>query len=102
VNYDLPRSPTDYVHRIGRTGRAGEAGVAVSFVSVDTDAHFRVIEKQNKLSLSREVIAGFEPTDEAMPVANPGGGVKGKRMSKKDKLRAAAKRALPPSPRRRF
>ena len=33
VNYDLPRSADDYVHRIGRTGRAGESGVAVSFVS---------------------------------------------------------------------
>src|SRR5206468_12070094 len=31
INYDLPRSPTDYLHRIGRTGRAGERGVAVSF-----------------------------------------------------------------------
>ena len=103
VNYDLPRSPTDYTHRIGRTGRAGEPGVAVSFVSIDTDAHFRVIEKHNKLSLSREVIAGFEPIDEPMPVAHPGGGVKGKRMSKKDKLRAAAARELKPSPpRRRF
>ena len=32
VNYDLPRSPVDYIHRIGRTGRAGESGVAISFV----------------------------------------------------------------------
>jgi len=35
VNYDLPMSPADYVHRIGRTGRAGRAGVALSFVSAD-------------------------------------------------------------------
>ncbi|MCL4169571.1 UNVERIFIED_CONTAM: hypothetical protein GTU68_027114, partial [Idotea baltica] len=33
VNYDLPRSPADYIHRIGRTGRAGEKGEAVSFVT---------------------------------------------------------------------
>ena len=49
VNFDLPRSADDYVHRIGRTGRAGESGVAVSFVSAATEAHFRLIEKRNRL-----------------------------------------------------
>ncbi|HVE52949.1 MAG TPA: DEAD/DEAH box helicase, partial [Ramlibacter sp.] len=42
VNYDLPRSPDDYVHRIGRTGRAGAAGLAISFTTAATDAHFRL------------------------------------------------------------
>jgi ATP-dependent RNA helicase RhlE len=40
VNYDLPRSVTDYTHRIGRTGRAGESGLAVSFVSSSAEPHF--------------------------------------------------------------
>ena len=89
VNYDLPRSAVQYVHRIGRTGRAGESGLAVSFVSADTEAHFRLIEKRQGLSLPREQVAGFEPTE--APVAGPGtGGIKGKRPNKKDKLRAAA------------
>ena len=100
VNYDLPRSAVDYVHRIGRTGRAGESGLAVSFVSADTEAHFALIEKRQHLSLPREQIAGFEPVEAATPVVDmapvPGtGGVKGKRPSKKDKLRAAAVAALP-------
>ncbi len=87
VNYDLPRSPTDYVHRIGRTGRAGEAGVAVSFVTAEASAHFTVIEKAHKHRVARERIAGFEPTQ--APVVPPStGGVKGARMSKKDKARA--------------
>jgi len=43
VNYDLPRSADDYVHRIGRTGRAGAEGLAVSFTSAATQAHFRLI-----------------------------------------------------------
>jgi ATP-dependent RNA helicase RhlE len=92
VNYDLPRSAVDYLHRIGRTGRAGESGLAVSFVSADTEAHFRLIEKRQHLSLPREQIEGFEPVETASePSATPGtGGVKGKRPSKKDKLRAAA------------
>lgn len=94
VNYDLPRSAVDYVHRIGRTGRAGEAGVAVSFVSADTEAHWRLIEKRQHLALPREQIAGFEPT-EVPPetTAASTGGIKGKRPSKKDKLRAAAAQA---------
>jgi superfamily II DNA/RNA helicase len=93
VNYDLPRSATDYTHRIGRTGRAGESGLAVSFVSAETDAHWRLIEKRQHLNLPPETVEGFEPTRTA-PVAAPStGGIKGKRPSKKDKLRAAAARA---------
>ena len=94
VNFDLPRSSVDYVHRIGRTGRAGESGLAISFISADTDAHFRLIEKRQGLKLVREQIAGFEPQQSAVPVlvvdTSGNGGIKGKRPSKKDKLRAAA------------
>ena len=91
VNYDLPRSTADYIHRIGRTGRAGESGVAVSFISANTDAHFRLIEKRHRLDLARETIAGFEPVETAAsgaPTADATtGGIKGRRKSKKDKLR---------------
>ena len=90
VNYDLPRSAVDYTHRIGRTGRAGESGIAVSFVSADTEAHFRLIEKRHGLSLSLETIDGFEPAETEAGPTPSNGGIKGKRPSKKDKLRAAA------------
>ena len=93
VNYDLPRSSSDYTHRIGRTGRAGESGLAVSFVSAVTEAHFRLIEKRQRLNVPREQVAGFEPVEAAAPnAADPlsVGGVKGRRPSKKDKLREAA------------
>jgi superfamily II DNA/RNA helicase len=90
VNYDLPRSALDYTHRIGRTGRAGESGVAINFVSAESLAHFHLIEKRQRLSLTLEQIAGFEPTQSSSPAAAAGGGIKGKRPSKKDKLRAAA------------
>lgn len=100
VNYDLPRSSVDYIHRIGRTGRAGESGVAVSFVSVGTQAHFRLIAKRQGLDLQLEQIEGFEPTEVAVAAgAGPDpatGGIKGKRPSKKDKLRAAAARGQTP------
>ncbi|HEY9684848.1 MAG TPA: DEAD/DEAH box helicase [Oculatellaceae cyanobacterium] len=45
INYDLPDSPEDYVHRIGRTGRAGRSGVALSFVSDEQRHLIRDIEK---------------------------------------------------------
>jgi superfamily II DNA/RNA helicase len=89
VNYDLPRSPADYLHRIGRTGRAGESGVAISFITAQTHHHFRIIEKKNGLALEREQIEGFEPIEVEVPPLDPNGGVKGHRPSKKDKLRAA-------------
>jgi superfamily II DNA/RNA helicase len=94
VNYDLPRSADDHVHRIGRTGRAGESGLAVSFVPASGEAHFRLIEKRQELRVPREIIAGFEPKEVAPPkgaaeAPHSAGGVKGKRPSKKDKLRAA-------------
>jgi ATP-dependent RNA helicase RhlE len=94
VNYDLPRSADDHVHRIGRTGRAGEPGLAVSFVTPATEAHFRLIEGRQAMRVPREKIAGFEPKEVAPPKGaaespNSKGGVKGKRPSKKDKLRAA-------------
>ncbi len=95
VNYDLPRSTEDYLHRIGRTGRAGAAGVAVSFVTADSAAHFDLIEKRHALILPREVIVGFEPDETAAPAAPGNGGIKGKRKSKKDRLREAAARGDP-------
>jgi superfamily II DNA/RNA helicase len=98
VNYDLPRSAVDYVHRIGRTGRAGASGMAVSFVTAGSEAHCRLIEKRQDLSLPREQVVGFEPIESeaaaGAPTSAPAGtgGIKGKRPSKKDKLRAAAAR----------
>ncbi len=46
INYELPRSPKDYVHRIGRTGRAESPGEAISLVSPDEQHHFKIIQKK--------------------------------------------------------
>jgi len=46
INYELPRSPKDYIHRIGRTGRAESSGEAISFISPDDQHHFKIIQKK--------------------------------------------------------
>jgi ATP-dependent RNA helicase RhlE len=48
VNYELPRSPKDFIHRIGRTGRAENPGDAITFVTEEDKHHFKVIQKKMK------------------------------------------------------
>lgn len=88
INFELPRSPADYLHRIGRSGRAGETGEAISLISHDEYHHFKVIEKKNKLRLPREQYPGFEadaeapldcPSRQDKPMAKPEGTGKKKR-----------------------
>ncbi len=86
INYDLPRSPNDYIHRIGRTARAGKSGTAISFITLENFEHFKLIEKRSQMKLEKEQIEGFEFV--GTPTKQKGQApVKGKRKSKKDKLR---------------
>lgn len=48
VNFELPRSPKDYIHRIGRTGRAGVEGEAISLITEEDRHHWKVIQKKMK------------------------------------------------------
>ena len=90
INFDLPRSPSDYMHRIGRSGRAGEVGLALSLIDYEDFHHFKVIEKKNKIRLEREQVEGYE-LDETItqemleankPMAKPEGTGKKKRKKK--------------------
>lgn len=90
INFNLPRSPSDYMHRIGRSGRAGEVGLALSLIDYEDYHHFKVIEKKNKLRLEREQVKGFEVDDQVTkellatlkPMAKPAGTGKKKRKKK--------------------
>lgn len=90
INFNLPRSPSDYMHRIGRSGRAGEVGLAISLIDHEDYHHFTVIEKKNKIRLEREQVEGFEAHEISgdsilaaeKPMAAPEGTGKKKRKKK--------------------
>ncbi len=87
INYDLPRSTNDYVHRIGRTARAGKRGTAISFLTHENLEHFKLIEKKCNIKLTYEEIEGFELIGDELKKEKGQAAIKGKRKSKKDKLR---------------
>ena len=62
VNFDLPKVPEDYIHRIGRTGRAGIEGEGISLVSADEVKLLSAIETLIRQILIREVVTGFIPS----------------------------------------
>ncbi|WP_300328753.1 DEAD/DEAH box helicase [Accumulibacter sp.] len=64
INFELPHTPEDYIHRIGRTGRAGRPGTAVSLVSAHEVQYLADIEKLIRLQIEQVVVAGFEPEDD--------------------------------------
>jgi superfamily II DNA/RNA helicase len=75
-NYDLPKFPEDYVHRIGRTGRAGRKGLAVSLVNHAEGVNVKRIERFTKQLIPVDIVEGFEPkktASSARPGNKPGG-----------------------------
>lgn len=62
INFDLPKVPGDYIHRIGRTGRANSQGEAISLVSADEVKLLAAIETLICQTLVREVETGFIPS----------------------------------------
>ena len=62
VNFDVPASPDDYVHRVGRTARAGAAGDAFLFVSPQEEGDLRAIERLIGRPLPRVTLPGFDYT----------------------------------------
>ena len=61
VNYDVPRDPEVYIHRVGRTARAGAKGIAMTLMSPDEWTVMADVEKLMGRTFAREVVPGFEP-----------------------------------------
>ncbi len=77
INYDLPKNPEDYVHRIGRTGRAGASGIAVSLASPRDSMQLKRIERFTGQLIPAQVIEGLEPKLKprtSSPSSRPGTG----------------------------
>ncbi len=70
VNFDLPNTPEDYIHRVGRTGRASATGDAITFVAPEDESDFRGIERAlGKGPVARRKLDGFDYTPKAQPPA---------------------------------
>ena len=70
VNYDMPNSPEDYVHRIGRTARAGKSGTAVSLLAPEEHETLRDIEVKIGAVLDTHDAEGFDYSQQRL-VPNP-------------------------------
>jgi ATP-dependent RNA helicase RhlE len=96
LNFDLPNSPEDYVHRIGRTGRAGTAGTAISLACPEEHERLAEIEKTIRIRIPREVVSGFGHASEA-PLMEPPRREK-RRAVDEDRLTHARRREQAPKP----
>jgi ATP-dependent RNA helicase RhlE len=96
VNYELPNTPKDYVHRIGRTGRADRRGTAISLVCIDEHDLLKDIERLLNRAIPQKTVEGYEPDAslKAEPIFKPR--ADGNRGRKRDPL----PRTLPGGPSR--
>ncbi|MBC7490091.1 MAG: DEAD/DEAH box helicase [Glaciimonas sp.] len=102
-NYDLPKFPEEYVHRIGRTGRAGRNGVAVSLVNHAESMNVKRIERFTKQLIPVDVVAGFEPKKTASAMRSnhkPGGWKPGDNRGAPSKPSGGRTFSKPGTPRR--
>jgi ATP-dependent RNA helicase RhlE len=60
INFDVPATPEDYVHRIGRTARAKAIGEALTLVAPEEEGYLAAIQQLTKMSLARQTVAHFD------------------------------------------
>jgi ATP-dependent RNA helicase DeaD len=71
INYDIPQSSDDYVHRVGRTGRMGREGIAYTFVTTEEGGELTRIEILINRLLKRDEIEGFAAVATVVPASSP-------------------------------
>lgn len=92
LNFDLPNSVEDYIHRIGRTGRRGEQGTAISLVDAQGWSLISRIERFTGHALERKVISGLEPK-QGQGRSKPGKPKQGGRPNQQNKRRFGSRTA---------
>ena len=70
INYDIPKTSKEYVHRIGRTARAGNEGKVISFLSQEDHENFRRVIADRSLSISKLKTPEFERLEFVRPQFN--------------------------------
>ncbi len=101
INFDMPRSGDEYVHRIGRTGRAGGEGLAISLICHNDWNLMSSIERYLKQQFERRVIKEVKGTyngPKKVKASGKAAGVKKKKGEKKGDKKAVAKRKAGPRP----
>ncbi|MFZ4760793.1 MAG: DEAD/DEAH box helicase, partial [Burkholderiaceae bacterium] len=93
INYDLPYSAEDYVHRIGRTGRAGASGVALSLMTAGNDERLLAdIEKLTKRTFTVEEMSVDAPPPGQRREARPERAERGERSDRAERPEGAPER----------
>jgi len=71
INFDLPKTPEDYIHRIGRTGRAGASGIAISLVTPEDRQQLVQIERLTGRPVEPRTIPGMAPVAATLEAVQP-------------------------------
>ncbi|MGQ0654038.1 MAG: helicase-related protein, partial [Betaproteobacteria bacterium] len=97
INFDVPHSPEDYVHRIGRTGRAGLTGEAISLVAPEDGDAVAGIERLIKRRLERVLVPGFGLSGASVAAMMTGAGPRRERERERRPRPAHAQPAKKPA-----
>ncbi len=103
INFDMPRSGDEYLHRIGRTGRAGEEGLAISLICHNDWNLMSSVERYLKQTFERRVIKELKGTYQGpknVKASGKAAGSKKKKTAKKGAAKTAGKGAKRSSRRR--
>jgi ATP-dependent RNA helicase RhlE len=101
VNFDVPNTPDDYIHRVGRTARAEATGDAFTFVAPDEEPMIKAVERATGKKIQRRVVKDFDynrQTDEKLeiPLEERIAAIRAKRREDRSRAEARARGEVPP------
>jgi ATP-dependent RNA helicase RhlE len=99
VNFDVPKVPDDYIHRVGRTARAEAVGDAFTFVAPEEEGELRQIERVIGKRLPRVIVPDFdyrarEGARLEIPLADRIAAIRAKKAEDRGRAQAKQKRRM--------